>query len=412
MFEKLFVGKSHLNRKIKNAKKRFSIKTPKTTDFTPDEEKKYFKMFKPVYNKMMKIYNGDMKHPQISSIINNLKKNGYDLKKSDSVYYKKLTEGYEFLSKLYKNNKEKYQDTTVQVFLKAYEMMNDPKLRAMIIKAEREYKAKIKNSKINDKTSNFAELGAIFIALYIIMVIALILYLVIIIIALITEIDTFTFAHARKEKSENLDIEAIEKKHASFIVNVMYPLVDIIEFFDNVDLNKMIKLSNSEFKKVNDTQDYKQRGNESIIFINKEEQEKLSYYYGVEDMGIGLVVVIVAGVGLFLMILFPAIRNMIYWYESTKVDMRDFYIEEAELLENNVAKLQEQLNNSNNDIEKKKLQAIIDKQIAYREKMLQKADKWYIEEKNVETIAESQYNEDERVFTEEDRASEEPTIYI
>lgn len=134
MFEKLFVGKSHLNRKIKNAKKRFSIKTPKTTDFTPDEEKKYFKMFKPVYNKMMKIYNGDMKHPQISSIINNLKKNGYDLKKSDSVYYKKLTEGYEFLSKLYKNNKEKYQDTTVQVFLKAYEMMNDPKLRAMIIK--------------------------------------------------------------------------------------------------------------------------------------------------------------------------------------------------------------------------------------------------------------------------------------
>lgn len=44
--------------------------------------------------------------------------------------------------------------------------------------------------------------------------------------------------------------------------------------------------------------------------------------------------------------------------------------------------------------------------------MLQKADKWYIEEKNVETIAESQYNEDERVFTEEDRASEEPTIYI
>lgn len=411
MFEKIFVGKSHLARKIKDAKKRFSIKTPKTTDFTPDEEKKYFKMFKPVYNKMMKIYNGDVKHPQITAIVNGLKKNGYDLSKSDKLYYKKITEGYEFLSKLYKDNKEKYQDTTLQVFLKAYEMMNDPKLRAIINKAEREYKAKIKNTKIDDKSSNFGEIGAIFVVLYMILIIALILYMVIIIIALLTETADFNFAHARKEKMNNLDIEALEKKNATFIVNVMYPLVDIIEFFDNVDLNKMIKLSNSEIKKM-DSQDYKQKGNESTIFINKEEQEKLSSYYGVEDMGIGLVVAIVAGVGLFLMVLFPAIRNLIYWFESTKVDMRDFYVEEAELLENNVAKLQEQLENSKDDNERKKLQSVIDKQTAYREKMLQKADKWYIEEKNVETIAESQYNEDERVFTEEDKTSEEPTIYI
>ena len=411
MFEKLFVGRSHLARKIKNAKKTFSNKNPKSSDFTPDEEKKYFKMFKPIYNKMLKIYNCDMKHHQIAALIASLKKNNYDIAKADKVYFKKLKEGYEFLSKCLKDNKEKYNDTTVQVFLKGYELATDPKLRAMILKAEKQYKNRISKSKIDDKTSNFAEIGAIFVVLYMVLVIALILYMVIVIIALLVDMSDYTYAHARKTKMYDFDIDGVEKKNAAFIVNVMYPLVEIEEFFSNVDMEKMLKLANTEVSKM-DSQDYKQRGYESHLTIKGKTLENMQNYYGVEDMGVGLIVAIVAGVGLFLMVLFPAIRNLIYWFESTKVDMRDFYVEEAELLENNVAKLQEQLENSKDDREKAKLQSVIDKQIAYREKMLQKADKWYIEEKNVEQIAESQYNEDERVFNEEDRTSEEPTIYI
>ena len=411
MFEKLFVGRSHLLRKIKNAEKVFSNKNPKSSDFTPDEEKKYFKMFKPVYNKMLKIYNCDMKHHQIAALISSLKKNGYNLEKADKVYFKKLKEGYEFLSKCIKDNKEKYDNTTVTVFLRGYELINDPKLRSMILKAEQQYKNKTKKSKIDDKTSNFAEISAIFIVLYMVLIIALILYLVIVIIALIVDISDYEYAHARKTKMYDFDIDGLEKKNSAFIVNVMYPLVDIITFFEKVDMNKMLKLSNTEISKM-DTQDWKERGYEAHLTVKGQMLENMKNYYGVEDMGVGLIVAIVAGVGLFLMVLFPAIRNLIYWFESTKVDMRDFYVEEAELLENNVAKLQEQLENSKDDREKAKLQAVIDKQIAYREKMLQKADKWYVEEKNVEKIAESQYNEDERVFNEEDKSSEEPTIYI
>ncbi len=411
MFEKLFVGRSHLARKIKNAEKVFSNKNPKSSDFTPDEEKKYFKMFKPVYNKMLKIYNCDMKHHQIAALITALKKNGYNLEKADKVYFKKLTEGYEFLSKCIKENKEKYDNTTAKVFVKGYELITDPKLRATIVRAENEYKNRTKKRKLDDKTSNFGELGAIFIVLYIVLMIALILYLVIVIIALLIDIADVDFAHARKIKMYNFDIDGLEKKHSAFIVNVMYPLVDIITFFEKVDMNKMLKLTNTEISKM-DSQDYKERGYEAHLTVKGQMLENMKNYYGVEDMGVGLIVAIVAGVGLFLMVLFPAIRNLIYWFESTKVDMRDFYVEEAELLENNVAKLQEQLDNSKDDREKAKLQAVIDKQTAYRAKMLQKADKWYIEEKNVEQIAESQYNEDERIFTEEDRASEEPTIYI
>lgn len=419
MFEKLFISQKHLENKKKTAKKRFSEQNPTQGSFTAEEEAKFVKMNKPLMNKVLKIYRGECNHYQIADIVKDFKKANYNINNFDKKYTKKMDEMYEFLSKCYEKNKSKFENTSVEVYLDAYKILHDSKVRGTVQKVSKNFDKMFQGGKVDYKNvleeARFAYTsGCIICALYLALLIFCILYLAIALVVIIIEIDDFAYNTKQDYSFFDFNIAKLDKDYAAFTLNVAYSAAEFIEFFNTVSLSKMENASTKIVKKLGTESIYEGSKYASLDInvstVNKKQLEDLKFQHGQEDFGI--ILAIGAGIILFMILLFPAIRAFLYYIESLKVDLSDFYNEEAELLDNNIAKLEEKMEAAKSPAEKAKYKSIIEKQKAYREKMKQKADKFYIAERDTEKIAEAEYTADEQRYQDEDTASSEPTIII
>lgn len=181
-----------------------------------------------------------------------------------------------------------------------------------------------------------------------------------------------------------------------FFHNVLVPSIDIISYFRLTDLKELEK---EVFKSTALTQ-------ESWI----EQRTEMNCMYGVEDITLGLVIAL--GVVLGLTLLLPTIRGIIYYWGCLKINLSNFYKDEAIYLSFNINRLKEELSRESDPKKIAKLESVIAKQEVACDKLKQKALKLALQYEANETQAKNNMEVDTEIENTEYHEDITPSIMI
>ena len=153
-------------------------------------------------------------------------------------------------------------------------------------------------------------------------------------------------------------IQDIMKKHASYMKNIVFPMIQILAFFKNTKnlVTVITKISSEEDAAKAKT------GKESVTAV----AATVGAFLTASVPGIGISVI--AGIIIILLGIIPLIRCIIYWSKTMEIDTGKELELRSELLDNNILGLKEKLEETTDEKERKRLEEVIAKQEEYVEK--------------------------------------------
>lgn len=352
---------------------------PEKSNYSVEEEKAYIRTLKPMTQCFLNNIYGKTKNEQLNALNSEFIKNDFNISKANKNLLKNLEVVYKICKQLLNSkNKNSYLNTTVEIFCIAYDALRNRGNISFISSVYKKFRTKFRE-KVNVLSSlntsmQFFYLGSLS---NINMFIGLNNYVIYTGLMLLTEF------HVKEYQTNGIfNAVAFDQGNASYTRKATYNIASIADYFTAVKQSKVTALLDKSYK---------------------EGLSKEDWRYTVKSTEtLATVAVVSLGIALGLTLLMPAIRQFMYFIESLKVDLSNFFQDNADMLAVDIQILEEKKNSTTDKNEEKRLETVIQKSKSWHDRLTRWSNFWYAEQERAEDTSENLESSDDNSYQDTD----------